>query len=399
VSRSLLAAGAGLLALLALAAVLAAVLPPTQADPSPTAFEEGPGNASAWMDALDQAAHPVRAVVSDLGLAEQADGEALLVLLEPEPLEEDEARILDDHLEDGGSIAVFDPGGNLNPWLSTYGVSVSDRHVLDPRGEDPTRVATNGSVDGQAFAPVIDRAPATILLDGQGDGGPWQVTRTSPADTYLDLDADGEVDRADRPGPHRIEALRPVGDGNLLVAASLHPVTNGALRDDATENAGHARALVDELVAQDAPVVSVESPHGWTPAEAPLAASVETALTLERVAPPAAAASFAVLLGLAGAAARATEPRAPYRPHTPRTDPVEPEAAGPEGEAAERLAWAVVAHEADAPPERFRKAGLEAARASADLDPPLERVLVGEAGPGDVETVVSRYRSMTNHDA
>lgn len=394
--RPILLAGLGLLLVTALALVAIGLVAPSDPAPSPTAFADGPENMSAWAGTLAASSHPLHPILADTALADQADSreEALLVLVDPDPIDPQHAGLLDEHLERGGSLLVLDPAGNLNPWLNQHGLAVTNRTVLDARSEDATHVGTMGTLAGETFEPVEDVSPSALSFD---EGSAWSVTRSAPAQTFLDLDGDGEIDRTDRPGPHPIEAIRDVEDGVLVVAASSM-LANDAYETASAENEAYVQALTEHLIDPGGPVLISEADHGWTQAEAPVAASVQQADTLHRAGPLATGLLLAVLAVLCLASVRTASTLEPYPPHEVDTEPVEPSTVPQDPELVEQLAWQTASRALERPVEGLKADGVDTVRDAFALDDAFERAFRGQATAEDAETIASRYESVTNHE-
>jgi hypothetical protein len=208
-------------------ALLLGSLAPTPGGPTSSSYATGPDGVAAWAELLERSGRRVeraREAPVDLNL----DAEATLVILDPTGLDTEQRKAVLDFVTGGGRVVA---GGSYATWVED----------LVPRVEwaaRPVRVAT-----------VVAPAAETAGVEQVATGGPGSFTSTAEA---LPLVGDGDA---------TVVALARVGEGTVILISDPTFLQNAGLArsDNATLALGIAGTT-------DAPVVFLESVHGYTSA-------------------------------------------------------------------------------------------------------------------------------------
>jgi Domain of unknown function (DUF4350) len=221
--RALLGIGAVVLAF-ALVLLVIARLTPSPHGPVSSSFATSPRGLAAYAALLERQGRPVRRIVTPVRDRAPARGETLVVL-DPDVIEEDEARAIGAWVRSGGRLVA---GGSGDAgWLENVLASPPEWEPEDPR---PART----------LVPVAETAGVRVVEPAQG-GGWHSLGGALPA-----------VGPADAP----LVAVARSGKGSVALLADASPLQNRLLgsADGAALGLG---------LAGDRPVAFLETVHGY----------------------------------------------------------------------------------------------------------------------------------------
>jgi uncharacterized protein (DUF58 family) len=162
----------------------------------------------------------------------------------------EEARALQEFLEDGGRAIVAEDGGLAGTLLGPFGLAFERVPILHADGDTP--------IDAGG-AELRARLPSPVLVQ---PGSPAAATLLTSRDAFVDRDNDGTFSRADPAGPFIVAARAEVGSqGGVLVALGSLDLLSDRLADDPAVAAWRA-ALLAELAPPGTAVVLDESHRG-----------------------------------------------------------------------------------------------------------------------------------------
>lgn len=255
-----------------------------------SAFRDGPEDLSqaraemaavaAGLDGLVASPHALRDVDDPL--------RTLYVAVGPErAYDADETAAIVAFLRAGGRVLLADEGGHGNAIAAEAGFVFLSQRVLDTRDHrgDPQLVAVPDARAGGVEHRVLFNSPTALRPLSAASARPHEVLAASsaaeyPNGSYVDLNGNGEIDRADPVGPFPLAVRAQVGEGVLVLVADTGLFMNGQLGLPEFENAAFVRALARDLVPPDGRILVDESRHA---PPAPLAAWDDALRTLARL--------------------------------------------------------------------------------------------------------------------
>lgn len=199
-----------------------------------------------------------------------------------------EARAVIEFVRAGGSVILADETGFGSDVASAAGFAFSSQRVLDTqnyRGDETLAVARS-SLGGTEYRVVFNQPSSLLMLSS---AQPYQVIASSsepkfPDGSFLDANANGEIDIADQPGPFPFIIKTKLADersGTIILISDTGPFMNAQLGLADYDNARFLRALVSATVPADGVIIIDESRH----APSALTAAWENSVrTLGRVA-------------------------------------------------------------------------------------------------------------------
>lgn len=309
-------AAAALLALLVLALVGPVVV---NADARHlTAYRNGDEDVSLVRAAIEPKASRVESILATPDVLDEADpSKTLFVAIGAERrYDAHEAEAVVRFLEAGGRVLLADEGGFGTDIARAAGFAFGSQRVLDTRNHlgDPKLVVASATLDGQDY-PLLFNSPTTLvpLSDAGTDYETLVVSSRAayPDGSYLDANANGEIDISDKAGPFPLVVRKSVGtEGGVIVLVAdtgLFMNAQGQLID--YRNVEFVAALVQALVPRDGVVYLDEARHAPTPGVAPWNAAARTLgrLTSGPVAPYATLALLVALTVVAWRLTRQTE--------------------------------------------------------------------------------------------
>lgn len=209
------------------ALVVVGELLPSPSGPPSSSYATSPRGLAAMADLLDDSGHPVRRIRELPGKA-RLDPRATVVVLDPDLLRAEEARVLRRFVKDGGRLVAG--GRKPGPWIATLLGS-------DPDWEDSSeRVWRPG-------APVAT-VDAVERVRSAGEGA---FRKTGPGLAAVEAG-----------GGSSLLLGTGIGSGQMLLLADASPLQNRLL--GRADNAALALGLVGE---RRRPVEFVESVHGY----------------------------------------------------------------------------------------------------------------------------------------
>lgn len=250
-----------------------------------TAYREGAEDVSRLHEELALAGLTVDAIQSTPHLLDDVDepaGAVLLVLGNERRYDRSEADAVLRFLERGGSVVLADETGFGTDVARAAGFVFSSERVLDESsnyGGDPSLVVADATMDGERYHLLFNSPTAISLLSSAADHE--TLAESSPTvggeGSFLDKNANGEVDERDSPGPFPLVVKTRVGEGTLVLVSDTGVFANAQLevavdKGDPPvplDNAKFAAALVRSLVPADGRVLLDESRHAPTPLLAP----------------------------------------------------------------------------------------------------------------------------------
>lgn len=234
-----------------------------------SAYRDGGEDASLALAELSGAASRVDAILGSAhALADVDDpARALYVAIGVErAYDPSEAAAVLDFLRRGGSVLLADEGGYGTQVAREAGFAFGEQTLLDTRNHlgDPKLVVTTARLDGRDFR-ILLNAP-TELAALTSAGAHDVLASSSPATTYpdgsyLDVNANGEIDLGDRAGPFPLVVRTRVGEGTLVLVADTGLFMNRQASLIEYGNAAFVGALAQSLVPRDGVVLLDESRH------------------------------------------------------------------------------------------------------------------------------------------
>jgi len=200
-------------------------LAPSPKGPSSSSYATSPAGLAAYASVLERAGHPVRRVRTPIAERRPSLGETLIVL-EPDAMQEDEARAIGDWVRDGGSLVA---GGGDPSWLQA---------VLP----DAPEWWPGGPLRRETLVPVAETAGVRTVLGANGGG--WREVGGS-------LPVIGPAD-----GP--LLVVTNSGRGSVALLADASPLQNRRLAYADGAALGVALAGGDRR-----PVAFLETVHGY----------------------------------------------------------------------------------------------------------------------------------------
>lgn len=182
----------------------------------------------------------------------------------------DEAAAVIAFLRAGGNVLLADEGGFGTDVAREAGWAFGSQRLLDTRNHrgDPRLpvVDARAEPEGHAYRVLFNSPSVLRLLDDDGTAAPHVVLASTSAAEYpngssLDVNANGEVDRADPPGPHPLVVRAQVGEGILVLVADTGLFMDAQLRLVEYENDDYVRALAKSLVPGDGRILVDEARH------------------------------------------------------------------------------------------------------------------------------------------
>lgn len=250
-----------------------------------TAYRDGDEDLSWFREELLAAGAEVASIRSTPHLlddVEDAAGTVLVVVGNERRYDRAEADAVVRFLERGGSVVLADETGFGTDVAREAGFLFSSERVLDESrnyGGDPSLVVADATLDGERYH-LLFNAPASIGLLSSA-AAHEVLAESSPSvggeGSFLDKNANGEVDERDAAGPFPLVVRTRVGAGTLVLVADTGLFANAQMdvptdRADPPvplDNAAFAVALVQGLAPEGARVLLDESRHAPTPLLAP----------------------------------------------------------------------------------------------------------------------------------
>jgi hypothetical protein len=248
-------------------------IPPRQGTADPDA--EGPGSAAQLERLLEASSDGTdRYSLTPSTVAHGPAELAVMVAPERSPYPT-ETQVVDDFMQDGGTLVVFAATTAWNSFLADYRIRL-DGSTLLPTGNTTSEnlltldlPASLGS--GELLVPNATR----VLADDES-----VRTFTPEGETVLDRNGNGTIeagDGRDEAGSFPIAAQTDVGDGQLVVVASSEAVLGAGL--ERQRHLGAVTNLVETLGEGGPAALDVGThPRGWNDlARAPAAATLSVA--------------------------------------------------------------------------------------------------------------------------
>ncbi len=217
-----------------LAACAVLLLLPVAATAQLSAYQDGPIDMSDWRAELRIDGYTVRnTAATPLFLAEIPDPATTVYVIAG--LERSyglrEKAAIDDFVRGGGVVVFGDNGGSVpNSFARDYGVLYFGHAVFDGSFEFNQSFV-------RAHVPELEVSP--LLVNPTGlmcavDECLEQRYASSSANSFLDLNRNGEIDAADDVGPFSLMVHRPIGDGSILFLPTGGFATNDIFDDPET---------------------------------------------------------------------------------------------------------------------------------------------------------------------
>lgn len=273
-NRGRLALGLGVLLLLALA------LPHVVGRDARhlSAWRDGPEDVGLARAEMSSAASRVDAIVATPAALDEIDDPrgVLYVALGPERRYGDnEARAVLHFLERGGNVLLADETGWGTDVAGAAGWAFGSQRVLDTRNHqgDPELVVADARVPGDAATAyrVLLNSPSVLreIAPREHEILASSSAAAYPNGSHLDVNGNGEIDRADPAGPFPLVVRARLGEGTLVLVADTGLFMDQQLGLPEYDNADYLRALVRSLVPPDGRILVDESRHAPPPGLAP----------------------------------------------------------------------------------------------------------------------------------
>lgn len=250
-----------------------------------TAYRDGDGDLSRFREEMLASGvrlESIRSTPHLLDDVEDARGAVLLVIGNERRYDRAEALAVVRFLERGGSVVLADETGFGTDVAREAGFLFSSERVLDESSNyagDPSLVVADATLRGERYHLLFNSPTSIGLLSRAAEHE--VLAQSSPAvggeGSFLDKNANGEVDERDSSGPFPLVVRTRVGEGTLVLVSDTGLFANAQLdvpTDKADppvplDNARFAVALVRSLAPADGRVLLDESRHAPTPLLAP----------------------------------------------------------------------------------------------------------------------------------
>ena len=285
----------------------------------------------------------------------------------------DEAAAVVSFLRRGGNVLLADEGGFGTDVAREAGWAFGSQRLLDTRnhlGDPRLPVAEARTEAGGPALRVLFNSPSVLRPIQPNDAAVLATTSAAeyPNGSYLDINGNGEIDRADPAGPFPLVVRASVGEGTLLLVADTGLFMDGQVRLAEYENAAYLRALARGLVPSDGRILVDEARHAPPASTALWDNSIRTLgrATTGTLAP------VLLLLGLAAASAaawRLTRPTEDWTTHAfdVGAEVPAPEELRPDLERAQRMARRRISEKYNIPMEQVASmTGEELLRVTGD---------------------------------
>ncbi len=253
-----------------------------------SAYADGPEDASTFHSALDTIGGRVDNILATplvLNDIEDPKNTMLVILGVERRYDPGERDAILAFLHAGGNVLLADEGGFGTDIAQEAGWAFGSERVLDTRNHLGDYSLVTADVKLANTYRVLFNKPTSLVPLSRSNEVPHEILATTspalyPDGSYQDINGDGAIDRADRPGPFALVVRATVGEGTLILIADTGPFMNRQMTVTEFNNDAFARALISTLIQGEARVLIDESRHAPHPG---FAAWDTTARTVARL--------------------------------------------------------------------------------------------------------------------